>query len=563
MSDLDSDRKWIEATTLGDLLDRRAAEHPQRTALSFPGVELTFRELAERADHFARGLLTCGLRAGDTVGVLMSNCPDAIAVVFGAMKIGVVPVPVNARFKGYELGIVVRHSAMRLLVTHGPDGAGPDFPALLGETFPGQAGAGLAGTAVERVVVLGDPAPAPFLSEEEFAELAGRADPAEVRRRQELVRVRDTAIVMYTSGTSASPKGAMLSHEAITRYAAGLARTRFFLVPEDRVWTPLPLFHIGGLAFAFATVHAGCTYCHAGVFKPADALDDLERQRATVVLVGFETIWLPVVNQPDFAQRDLASIRAVMCVGVPERLRDMASRLPHATQVSCFGMTEASSFLALNHLTDSFDQRTGTGGHPLPGMECRVVDPATGADLPPGTEGELLFRGSNCFDGYFRDPELTASVFDEEGWFHTGDVATLDPEGRVTFVSRVKDMLKVGGENVSAVEVEDYLLRHPAVAIAQVVSAPDAHYVEVPAVYIQLAPGAAVTEQEIIDFCLGSIATFRVPRYVRFVTEWPMSGTKIKKYVLREWIAAELAEAGITEAPRLRPPALHSDVSPA
>jgi fatty-acyl-CoA synthase len=214
-------------------------------------------------------------------------------------------------------------------------------------------------------------------------------------------------------------------------------------------------------------------------------------------------------------------------------------------------MTEASSFLSLSYLTDTLEQRVTTGGHPMPGMECRIVDPVTGVDLPPNTEGEMLFRGSNCFSGYLHDPELTAQVFDDEGWFHTMDVATMDEDGRVTFVSRLKDMLKVGGENVSAAEVESYLLRHPAIGIVQVVSAPDDYYVEVPAAYIQLKDGATVTEDEIIEFCVGKIATFRVPRYVRFITEWPMSGTKIKKAILRDMIAADLKDKGITRAPRI------------
>jgi fatty-acyl-CoA synthase len=214
-------------------------------------------------------------------------------------------------------------------------------------------------------------------------------------------------------------------------------------------------------------------------------------------------------------------------------------------------MTEASSFLSLNHQTDTLEQRVTTGGHPLPGMECRVIDPDTGHEQPRGVEGELLFRGSNCFDGYFRDPELTARVFDDDGWFHTGDVATMDADGRMTFVSRLKDMLKVGGENVSAVEVEGYLLGHPAISTAQVVAAPDARYVEVPAAFVELEPGAFATEEEIIDFCVGSIASYRVPRYVRFVTEWPMSGTKIKKYVLRETITRELRGKGIEQAPKV------------
>ena len=551
------ERNWIEATTLGDLLDRRASEQPESIALTFPDEEVTYAELAERAELFARGLLHLGMNPGDTIGVLLPNSVDSIATLFGAMKVGVIPVSINARFKSYELSEVIRHSEMRLLFTSATDGGSLDFAGLLFETFPDLVGQEandlfLAGApALGCVVSLGgDPHPG-FLAERAFRERAGQVDPSRVRRRQELVRIRDTAIIMYTSGTAASPKGAMLSHEAFSRFAAGTTRTRFFLTRQDRVWTALPLFHIGGIAFAFASIYAGSTYCHVGFFQPDTALDHLERQRATVVLAGFETIWLPVVNQPDFAERDLSSVRLVMSVGVPERLRDMASRLPNAVQVSCFGMTEAASFLSLNYQTDTLEERVTTGGHPMPGMECRVIDPETGEDSPPGTEGELLFRGSNCFHGYHRDPELTARSFDEQGWFHTGDIATMDAAGRVTFISRRKDMLKVGGENVSAAEVEGFLLRHPEVGMAQVVGAPDARYVEVPAAYIQLKPGAEVTEQEIIDFCLGDIATYRVPRYVRFVTDWPMSGTKIKKYVLRARIARELRERGIAQAPKL------------
>jgi fatty-acyl-CoA synthase len=543
-------------TTLGDLLDRRAAEHGDHLALVFPGQQASYAGLAERADFFARGLLAQGVRSGDTVGILLPNCIDAIAALFGAAKIGALPVPVNARFKSIELAEVIVHSRMVLLLTTPPAPGAPDFGALLAEMFGSLAEQDAARLALpeaprlRRIVMLGVSGDCPpgFASEADFASAAAGVGVAEVRRRQQLVKVRDTAVIMYTSGTAASPKGALLSHEGLVRYAAGTADDRFSLTPADRIWTALPMFHIGGIAFAVASIYAAATYYHVGFFQPQAALDQIEAERCTIVLAAFETIWLPVINLPGFAERDLSSVRIVMAVGVPERLTDMASRLPDAIQVSCFGMTEASSFLSLNHLSDSLDRRVSTGGHPMPGMECRIIDPETGADLPPDTPGEMLFRGSNCFIGYLHDPELSAEVFDEDGWFHTGDVATMDPDGRVTFISRLKDMLKVGGENVAAAEVEGYLLGHPAVSIAQVVAAPDDHYVEVPAAFIELRPGASATQEEIIDFCVGKIATFRVPRHVRFVTEWPMSGTKIKKAILREMIAADLAAQGITRA---------------
>ncbi|MGW1738579.1 class I adenylate-forming enzyme family protein [Nocardia sp. NPDC001965] len=533
--------RWVEVTTLSDLLERRAHEHPERIALAFPDIEVGYAELADRADLLARGLLAAGVAPGETVGILLPNCPDSIAALFAVTRIGALPVPINSRFKEHELAQVVNHSRMRLLFVH----SATPVPHAVREQA----------ARLREVVQLGPgDAPAGVRPESEFLRAAAGIDPGLSRDRSRYVRVRDTAVVMYTSGTSASPKGAMISHEALIRFATGAVHSRLGLHADDRVWTPLPLFHIGAVAFAVASIYAGCTYCHVGFFRPDTALEQLEAQRATVALPGFETVWLPVLNHPDFATRDLSALRLVMTVGVPERVRDMANRLPHAVQVSCFGMTEASSFLSLSEQTDTQEQRTTTGGRPLPGMECRVVDPETGLDLAPGTEGELLFRGTNCFDGYLHDPELTARCFDEQGWFHTGDVAVMDDEGRVTFVSRLKDMLKVGGENVSAVEVEDFLLRHPAVHIVQVVAAPDSYYVEVPAAFIELVPGAVVTEQEIIDYCLGAIATYRAPRYVRFVEEWPMSGTKIKKYVLRERIRDELAERGIDRAPKLRAP---------
>jgi fatty-acyl-CoA synthase len=513
--------RFVQATTLGDLLDRQAAERPDAEALVFPGERVTFAQLADRAQVCARGLLALGVRRGDRVGVLLPASVDLLAVLFGAAKIGAIAVPVNARFKSVELRQIVLHSGMAVLVTE---------PASVAE---------LPGDAPElRHVVTG------------ALDAAGVTD-EQVWSEQESVRVRDTAVIVYTSGTTAAPKGAMLSHEALGRLSTGIG-DRMEITPDDRVWTAIPLFHGGGITFALSCLAAGAAFVHPGFFDPSTTLEYLRDERVTIALAAFETIWMPVLDRPDFAAFDLSGIRIVMAVGVPERLREMARRLPDAVHVSCVAMTESSAFLTLNRLDDPAEQRATTGGHPMPGMACRVVDPGTGADQPPGTPGELLFRGPNAFDGYFRDPALTATVFDDEGWFHSGDVVVADADGRLTFLSRLKDMLKVGGENVAAAEVEGHLLGHPAVGIVAVVAAPDARYVEVPAAFVQLKAGASATAEDLIAFCLGRIATYRVPRYVRFVDEWPMSGTKIKKFVLRERIADELKQAGITEAPKPR-----------
>jgi fatty-acyl-CoA synthase len=254
---------------------------------------------------------------------------------------------------------------------------------------------------------------------------------------------------------------------------------------------------------------------------------------------------------PRYPEFDLGRLRLVQSITTPERMRDLQRRMPWAKFVTSFGATECSSNLTLGGSDDDEQTRTDTLGTVVPGMELKVVDPATRQERPPGEVGELCLRGYAMFEGYYKDPEQTALSVDGEGWFHTGDLGSLDGDGRLSYSGRLKDMLKVGGENVAAIEIEDYLVRHPAVNIVQVVAAPDARYTEVPAAFVQLAPGQELTEEELQQFCIGHIATFKVPRYVRFVTDWPMSGTKIQKYVLRERIAAELEERGITEAPRI------------
>jgi fatty-acyl-CoA synthase len=549
--------RWIEATTLGDLLDRRASVTPGNDAVVFPEERVTYGELAARADEVASGLLSLGVRRGDRVGYFLPDGVDAAAVLFGIAKAGAIVVPINARFKAFELETVIRHSGMSVLFTTPSFGSNPDLCGLVLDSFP-EIAAGSTGPLslaslpeLRHVVSLGPTAPSGVMSRDRFDDAAASFDAAMRRVRQDGVKVRDTAVIMYTSGTTSAPKGAMLSHEAFSRQSAATVHDRMSLTDEDRIWTALPLFHIGGVAFLVAAIYAGAAYCHTGHFAPDRAVAQLVEERCTVALPGFETIWLPVLNSPALASADVSALRIVMCSGVVERLHQMQAALPGARIVTPFGQTECCAFLSLTMPDDPDDVRLETGGLPYPGMEARIADLETG-ELSEHGRGEICYRGPNAFDGYFRDETLTAFAFDADGWFHTGDIGTIDKAGRITFVSRLKDMLKVGGENVAAAEVEGYLLGHPAVLMAQVVAAPDAYYREVPAAYLQLKPGATATEQGIIDFCLGRIATFRVPRYVRFVEEWPMSGTKVKKYELRERITAELEAAGITEAPKLR-----------
>src|SRR4051812_19189191 len=522
---------YVEATTMGHLVDRQAAATPEREALVFPDARLTYAQLAERSDAFARALLGLGVEAGDKVAILLANRLEFVLALFGAAKLGAVVVPVNARLKVTELSHVIAHSDARVLITAAASD-GTNYPELLAEVFPelpGQDERALrlqGAPALRQIVDLDGDRPG-LLTRAAFE--AGARDLEAERKAQ--VRIRDVAMLMYTSGTSARPKGCLLTHEALVRHGANVARARFDLTGEDTFWDPLPLFHIGGIVPMLGAFSVGAKFVHAGHFEPGTALRMLSQERATVIYPAFETIWLQVLDHDDFDRHDLSAIRIIQSICVPERLMQLEARMPWAAQVSSYGATECSSNLTLTRPDDGYDARMNTLGRPLEGMRVKIADPETGERLAAGVVGELCFKGYALFEGYYKDPELTAASFDDEGYFHSQDLAKLDEDGRLTYAGRLKDMLKVGGENVSALEVEGYLVGHPAVGIAQVVAAPDAKYGEVVAAFLQLKRGATATEEEVIDFCRGQIASYKVPRHVRFVDEWPMSGTKIQKFV--------------------------------
>ncbi|MGW4340552.1 class I adenylate-forming enzyme family protein [Rhodococcus koreensis] len=544
--------------TVGDLVVVRAKTLPDTEALVFPEARLTYAELSDRVNHAARSLAALGVDRGDRVGLLLPNSLELVVQLLAATTLGAIATPVNVRFKQRELRHIVTNSGMRvLLVSTSTDPDAPDFIALLAETFPElrshKTSTPLVADApeLEHIVELGNGTASFTMSAEDYIARAELISEDVIESRRRCVPTRATAVLVYTSGTTSAPKGAMISHEALTCLASSIAFDRFLLSPTDRMWVPTGLFHGGAITFVITCLTAGATFVHPGFFNAEATPELLEVERITVAIPAFETIWLPVLEHLEQHPRDLSALRINVMLGVPERLRELARRLPNVTQVSNVAMTESSAFLSLSRLDDPLEQRVTTGGQIMPGMEVRVVDPETEVDLPPNTLGHLLFRGVSAFDGYFREPEITAEVIDRHGWVRSGDLVTLDEDRRLTFVSRLKDMIKVGGENVAAAEVEDHLLKHPAVAMVQVVAAPDGYYGEVPAAFIETKAGASVTESELIDFCIGTIATFRVPRYVRFTDSWPMSGTKVRKIDLRRWIADELSSRGVTVAPKI------------
>ncbi|MDR5699760.1 class I adenylate-forming enzyme family protein [Agromyces aerolatus] len=530
---------------VGDLVDIQASIRPEAKALVMPSESLTYAELARRSDHFARSLMGLGVGYGDRVGILMPNSVDYVLAILGAAKAGAVAVPINGRFKRAEAGYVLEHAELTVLLTGRGEG-GTDFSDLVRQVIADGMPAETIGTVVD--LSGGDG----FLGRAAFEAAADGVADDELRLAKARVRVRDVAILMYTSGTTAHPKGCLLTHEALTRQGENVARQRFGLQPEEGHWNPLPLFHCGGIVPMLGCFAVGAKYCHAGHFDPKQAIETIQREHCTVLYPAFEAIWLPILEHPDFDPETFRHVRVILSIATPERMAQYEAILPWAPQITSYGSTEGATNLTVSLPDDSAEVRHNTLGKPIEGLEIRIVDPETGEILGPDQMGELCFRGYSCFDGYFKDPVTTEAHFDEDGYFHTGDRALIRADGNLVFGGRLKDMFKVGGENVPAIEVEDFLIRHPAVRVAQVVAVADGKYGEVGAAFIQLVEGAALSEQELIGFCLDQIATYKVPRYVRFVSDWPMSGTKVKKFELRERLQAELDAAGVHTAPAVR-----------
>lgn len=547
----------ISVTTFGDMV-AMGAQRWSHDAIVTRRQRVTFPQLDERVDDFSRSFTALGIGRNDKIGILMSQDVDYMAALIGATRIGAVAVPINARFKARELGHVIRASDMRILMLTAGDPRFTNFLALVQEAVPGLDSCtdntlAVADFPMLRHVVLYDaPAQEWAMSPEDFLGHGARVSRDEVWLRGRGVSVRDVALILYTSGTTSSPKGALMTHEAFMRCGTAMARDSFRITDVDRTWCPMPMFHVGGVAFMVTALISGATYVHSGDFDPGVSARQLRDERITVAWPAFDMMWQGVISHPDFDEESGRRIRAVlMSVGLPTRMKELQERLPNALQIAGFGATESAGLLTMGNLDDPQDVRLGSMGRPLTGMEMRLINPDTGREATGDELGEIQYRGPSCFSGYYRDPAMTAQAIDAEGFFHSGDLGQYVFGDRLRYVSRLKDMLKVGGENVAAAEIEDHLQSHPAVHTAQVVSAPDARYHEVPTAFILLKPGASATEAELIDHCRGVIATFKVPRYVRFVDEFPMSGTKIKKNVLRDTIAAELKEKGVTEAPKV------------
>ena len=523
--------------TIGYSIVDSARRWPGNAALILGEQQADYAEFARQTVDCARSLTGIGIRRGDHVGILMPNCWDYVILCGALNLIGACAVVLNARYRGDELRYVVDHANIKVLFTTDAARRHVDLQGILSECFPELATwektkllTAASAPQLRQVFLFGAPEDSAWPNKTDFAAAGADVQNEELGRIIGAVCPEDTAFVIFSSGTTALPKACMITHRSLCQVSGGIAE-RLQLNADDVFWNPLPLYHLSSHLPLNACRQIGATFVCQTHFEAGGALAEMERVKATVCYPAFPALTASLIDHPDFCTRDLSSLRLQLTIGAPDLLRKFAAAIPGARQIACYGLTECGGICTMSSPDDTLDQRVERVGRPLPGFAVRIADPDTLKDVPIGTRGEILIKGP-IFSGYFKDVEQSAKVLLPDGWLRTGDVGWIDQDGQLAYADRIKDMLKIGGENVAAAEVESFLTRHPKIKMAQVVAAPDDRLVEVVAAYIELSFGETMSAEEVIEHCLGKIASYKVPRYVRFVEEWPMSATKIQKFRL-------------------------------
>ncbi len=530
--------------TIGANLRRMAAAYPGAEALvdAPAGRRWTYAAFDADTDTLARGLIAAGLQAGDRVGIWAPNCAEWVLLQYATAKAGVILVNINPAYRGHELEYALRQSGVRVLVS-AESFKTSDYRAMIGEVRAGLPD-------LEDVIFLGSQ-PWDGLFASGRAESPDGTDP--LARREAGLAFDDPINIQYTSGTTGFPKGATLSHHNILNNAYFIGEGCRY-TERDRVCIPVPFYHCFGMVLGnlACTTHGACIVIPAPGFDPAQTLRVVEEERCTS-LYGVPTMFIAELALPDFASYDLSSLRTGIMAGSPcpvEVMKRVVSEM-HMTEVTiCYGMTETSPVSTQTTPDDDTERRVSTVGRVHPHVEIKITDPETGRVVPRGTPGELCTRGYSVMLGYWKEPGKTAEAIDAARWMHTGDLATMDEAGYLNIVGRIKDLVIRGGENVYPREVEEFLYTHPAIEDVQVIGVPDEKYGEELCAWVKLKPGQELTEEEVRAFCRDKIAHYKVPRYVRFTSDFPMTVTgKVQKFKMRE---VSIAELGLQAAARAR-----------
>ena len=536
--------------TIGHALEQAAQQWGDREALVIPhqDVRWTWKELLQRSDAMAAGLLALGLEPGDRVGIWAPNCAEWTLMQFATARAGLILVNINPAYRSNELAYALNKVSCRALVL-APALKTSNYIEILRSLAPeldAQAPGQLQAAALPHLrwaIRLGEERTAGMLAFDDVASLAGAAQREQLATIATRLRPTDPINIQFTSGTTGFPKGATLTHRNILNNGFFVGEA-IRLTPQDRLCIPVPLYHCFGMVMGnLASVTHGCAMVYpSDAFDPLAVLHTVQAERCTA-LYGVPTMFIAVLDHPLFSTIDLTSLRTGIMAGSPcpiEVMKRVQSQMHMHEVTIAYGMTETSPVSTQSAVDDPVDRRVSTVGRVQPHLEVRIVDTDNRA-VARGVVGELCTRGYSVMQGYWDDAEKTREAIDAEGWMHTGDLATMDAEGYVNIVGRLKDMVIRGGENVYPREVEEFYYRHPKVQDVQVVGVPDPRFGEVLCACVVLKAGEKATPQELQDFARGQIAHYKVPAYFEFVDAFPMTITgKIQKFVLRDAMVAKL-----------------------
>jgi fatty-acyl-CoA synthase len=540
----------LKYETIGQAFDDTAQRFALRDALIVPlqQVRWSYAELKHRVDLLAAGLLSLGLKPGDRIGIWAPNCAEWAVTQFASAKAGLVLVNINPAYRLSELEFCLKKVGCRALIA-AERLKNSDYLSMLRALAPELDSCAVNDLTSARlpqlklVIRLGRSRTAGCLNFEDVMQRATASDRERLAQIAVELQPDDAINIQFTSGTTGSPKGATLSHYNILNNGYFVGRG-IELTERDRICIPVPLYHCFGMVMGnlAAIVHGAAMIYPAESFDPTRTLEAVDRERATA-LYGVPTMFIAELETPEFARYDLSSLRTGIMAGSPcpvEVMKRVISQMNLTEITNCYGMTETSPVSFQTHTHDSFERRVSTVGRVHPHVQVKIVD-VHGRCVPRGVQGELHTRGYSVMKGYWEDPEKTGEVLDGAGWMHTGDLGVIDDEGYANITGRLKDMVIRGGENVYPREVEEFLYRHAKVQAVQVCGVPDAKFGEEVCAWIQLKPGTSSTAEEIREFCQNQIAHYKVPRYIRFVTEFPMTITgKVQKFAMREHMIKEL-----------------------
>ena len=542
--------------TIGASLDRAAARFGDRDALisCHQNLRYTYADLLREVNRAARALLALGVERGDRVGIWSANAAEWPIVQYAAAKVGAILVNINPAYRLRELEYALNQSGVSVLVT-ARRFRKTDYVEMLTTLMPEltmpRLGPLQAGNVpdLRHVIYLGSDAAPGGISWAGFVQQAGRASPADLSAREAQLQFDDPVNIQYTSGTTGAPKGATLSHHNILNNGFFVGEALEY-THEDRICVPVPFYHCFGCVMAnlAAVTHGAAVVLPAEAFDAEATLRAIDSHRCTSVY-GVPTMFIAQLDHPAFGSFNLDSLRTGIMAGAPcpiEVMRSVIERM-HVREVTiCYGMTETSPVSFQSAVDDAVELRVSTVGRVHPHLECKIIDPESGAVVPRGQPGELCTRGYSVMLGYWNNPEATASAIDGARWMHTGDLAVMHDNGCVNISGRLKDLIIRGGENIYPREIEEFLYTHPKVSEVQVVGVPDLKYGEEVCAWVRLRDNQTATEDEIRDFCRGQIATCKIPRYVKFTTEFPTTVTgKIQKFRMRQ---VSIEELGLSRA---------------